>query len=253
MTASTWPAFTSPWRFWQGAGVLAAAMTAFVLLSWAHMEIVRATIGFEAYLGDGPRLPPSLLLTSQAIKALALLSMLWLVGLVPCRLGMACVGLKPVAPIWIIVGMASGLAGFVVLVVLAKLMASLMPAWLALMRPPFAFGEASPLAQAGFLLMTLVVTPFAEEVFFRGFVFRWMAGHRPVWLAAGVSSFLFGVAHIIPSQAIAAALMGLLLCALYRRTGSVWPAIAAHAVNNALGILLGAAAVAGALPDWLTP
>lgn len=50
---------------------------------------------------------------------------------------------------------------------------------------------------------------------------------------------MFGVAHILPPQAISAALMALLLCWLYWRTGSVWPAVAAHITNNALGIGLG--------------
>ena len=62
---------------------------------------------------------------------------------------------------------------------------------------------------------------------------------RPVWLAAIISSVMFGAAHILPPQAISAALMALILCWLYWRTGSVWPAIAAHITNNALGIGLG--------------
>jgi membrane protease YdiL (CAAX protease family) len=54
-----------------------------------------------------------------------------------------------------------------------------------------------------------------------------------------VSSVMFGVAHILPPQAISAVLMALILCWLYWRTGSIWPAVVAHITNNALGISLG--------------
>lgn len=250
-TAST---FQSPWRFWHGAAVLAAAMTLYTGLSWAHMEIVRQTVGMEAYLGEGPRLPPQVLLIGQAIKALALLSMLWLIGLGAGRMPLKWVGLVRVAPVWIATAVALGIVCFVLRLGLAKLIVVAMPEWMALAQPPFAFDATNGLwASAGFLIMTLAITPFAEEVFFRGFLFRWMSGHRPVWLAALVSSALFGVAHILPPQAISAMLMALVLCWLYWRTGSIWPAVAAHVTNNVLGILLGAAAAGGHLPAWLTP
>ena len=114
------------------------------------------------------------------------------------------------------------------------------------MPAPFVFsGEANLLFSLMFLVTTILVTPFAEEIFFRGFLFKWMSGHRPIWLAALVSSTLFGVMHILPPQAISAALLALVLCWLYWRTGSIWPAIAAHVVNNALGVLIGASGLAG--------
>ena len=147
-----------------------------------------------------------------------------------------------------------GLAGVALRLGLAKAMVVVMPGWLAMAQPPFVLDATNgALAVTGFLVMTLAITPFAEEVFYRGFLFKWMSGHHGVVLAAIISSVLFGVMHILPPQAISAALMGLALCWLYWRTGSVWPAIAAHVTNNVLGIALGAAAAAGALPVWLTP
>lgn len=250
----TTSSFQSPWRFWHGAAVLAAAMTLYTVLSWAHMEIVRQTVGMEAYLGDGPRLPPQVLLAGQAIKALSLLSMLWLIGLGAGRMPLKRVGLTGVRRRWLVLAVLLGLGGFALRLGLAKLIVTAVPEWLALAQPPFAFDAGNGrLASIGFLALTIAVTPFAEEVFFRGFLFRWMTGHHRVWLAALISSVLFGIAHILPPQAISATLMALVLCWLYWRTGSVWPAIVAHATNNVLGIVLGAAAAGGHLPVWLTP
>lgn len=246
--------FETPWRFWHGAAVLAAAMTLYVALSWAHMEIVRQTVGMQAYLGEGPRLPPHVLLTGQAIKAAALISMLWLVGLRLKELPAAWVGLRPVATGWILAGVLAGAAGFALRLGLAKLIVVAVPQWLAFAQAPFAFDAQNGLpVSVAFLVMTVAITPVAEEIFFRGFLFRWMSGHHPVWLAAGISSVMFGAMHILPPQAISATLMALLLCWLYWRTGAVWPSVAAHVTNNALGILLGAAAAGGHLPAWLTP
>lgn len=246
--------FVSPWSFWHGLAILAAAMTAYAALSWAHMVIIEQTVGIEAYLGDGPRLPPSVLLAGQINKAIALMGVLWLGGIVTLRLSRKAVGLVSVPRGWIALAILVGLAAFILRLALAKLFVLAMPGWLEMMRPPFAFDPGlGSAAIAGFLVMTIIITPFVEEVFFRGFMFKWMAGHRPVWLAALVSSILFGIAHILPPQAISAALMALVLCWLYWRTGSIWPAIAAHITNNAVGILLGAAAAAGYLPAWLTP
>jgi hypothetical protein len=246
--------FDSPWRFWHGAAVLAAAMTAYMALSWAHMEIVRSTVGMEAYLGDGPRLPPDVLLIGQLNKAVALMTMLALVGLWPKRLSWHAVGFRPVRAGWVGLAALIAVVAFAIRLGLAKAIVMAAPEWIAFARAPFAFDAQNGwLISAGFLAATILVTPMAEEVFFRGFLFKWMAGHKPVWLAALVSSILFGVMHILPPQAISAALMALVLCWLYWRTGSIWPAIVAHMTNNAIGILLGAAAAAGQLPDWLTP
>lgn len=238
--------FESPWRFWHGVGILASAMTLYALLSWAHMELVRQTVGFDAYLGAGPRLPAHVLVTGQWIKAVALLAVLALLARTSGRLDWRALGLRRVGIFWIVLasGLAVGLFGFRLL--LAKAIAITLPGWADFMPAPFVFsGEANLLFSLMFLVTTILVTPFAEEIFFRGFLFKWMSGHRPIWLAALVSSTLFGVMHILPPQAISAALLALVLCWLYWRTGSIWPAIAAHVVNNALGVLIGASGLAG--------
>lgn len=247
-------AFRPGWRFTTGAGVILTAFGLYALASFAHMRIVAGTIGMEAYLGEGERLPASLLVISQASKAGALLFAIWLILARRRDIGWAGLGLRPASPGWLALGAGMGLVFVVTGLVLVKTLMAVLPAWAAFTGPPFAFGDASSFAvQAGFLVMTLAITPFAEEVFFRGFLFRWMTGHHPVWLAAVISSVMFGAMHIVPPQVINAALLSLVLIWIFAASGSLWPAIMAHAVNNTAGILLGAVAAAGHMPDWLTP
>lgn len=241
------------WNFRDGIIVLGAAMLAYTLLSWGHMAIVARTIGVEAYLGSGDRLPASVLVISQASKAAALLGALWLVGLLPKRLDWSAVGLRPVGAGWLILGGLAGLVFVVTGFLLVKAMIALIPEWAGFTRSPIAFDGTNGWAMAvAFFVLTFAITPFAEEVFFRGFLYKWMKGHRPVWLAALVSSAIFGASHIIPPQAINAFVMALVLIWIYEKSGSIWPAVIAHAVNNIAGTWLSALAAQGHLPAFLT-
>jgi len=78
----------------------------------------------------------------------------------------------------------------------------------------------------------VVGAPLAEEPLFRGlilggFVRRYGAGKAILY-----SALLFGFIHMNPWQFPGAALSGLLLGWLTLRTGSLWPAVAAHFLNN---------------------
>ncbi len=87
------------------------------------------------------------------------------------------------------------------------------------------------------ILTVCVGAPLVEEIFFRGFFFRALRNRLSLPLAATATGVIFGVMHLIssPIEAILPlALFGALLCVLYERTGSLYPCIALHAINNAL-------------------
>jgi len=92
---------------------------------------------------------------------------------------------------------------------------------------------------AGILIVGLA--PLAEEVFFRGFFYGGLRSRMPVWAAALASGAFFGVIHITTGNlAVVAQLtvLGIVLALLYERTGSLWPPIAVHLVNNALAFTI---------------
>jgi CAAX protease family protein len=146
-------------------------------------------------------------------------------------------GLRP-APFWPAVGWAAlGYATFYGLVVLYTLV----------FQPDVEQSVAQDLGAeqgtfgmvaAGF--MVICVAPVAEEFFFRGFFYRALRSRWSVPVAAGIDGLLFGVIHYDFSGADALliipplALLAFIFCLIYERTGSIYPTIALHALNNAI-------------------
>jgi hypothetical protein len=94
----------------------------------------------------------------------------------------------------------------------------------------------SALAFAGAGFLVCVVAPVAEELFFRGFVFGGLRRHG-FWPAAIVSGAVFGLAHVLGSPLgfiVPLAFLGMVLAFLYERTGSLYPPMALHALNNSI-------------------
>jgi membrane protease YdiL (CAAX protease family) len=96
----------------------------------------------------------------------------------------------------------------------------------------------SPMLQLPLLIVVVVVGPIAEEILFRGILFRRLLRRWPPLLAAFGSSLLFGAAHF---DLVGSTFMGLALVALYVMTRSLWVPVAAHALNNLLAMLSQAA------------
>jgi CAAX protease family protein len=101
---------------------------------------------------------------------------------------------------------------------------------------------------AGYAALTCMFAPFAEEFFFRGFMFTVLARRLgPVWGALLVGA-VFGLVHApgAPVLGIAVlAVFGVALCALYARTGSIIPCMALHATHNSISF-----ASTKSLPAW---
>jgi membrane protease YdiL (CAAX protease family) len=87
------------------------------------------------------------------------------------------------------------------------------------------------------VLAIAVVTPIAEELAFRGYLFAALTRWRGPWIAAVVTGALFGLAHIAVYPLVflpAMAVVGFGLCLLFWFTGSLLPCVGIHALNNAV-------------------
>ena len=77
-----------------------------------------------------------------------------------------------------------------------------------------------------------ILAPIAEELIFRGLVFRRMKDFMKPWMAIVLSGLLFGIYHGNMIQFLYASLLGILLSLIYHRTGTLWTPILAHVVAN---------------------
>jgi uncharacterized protein len=85
--------------------------------------------------------------------------------------------------------------------------------------------------------LTCVIAPICEEFLFRGFIFTALRNWHGLWPAALITGLLFGGVHAGSAPAadlVPLAVLGFLLCLLYSYTGSLYPCIALHALNNSI-------------------
>ena len=93
------------------------------------------------------------------------------------------------------------------------------------------------LAYLATIVLGSIATPIGEEFFWRGVVANFL-GRYGAWVSVLGSAALFAVAHGINPVLPVAFVVGVITALLFRRTGSVWPGVAVHAVNNALSATL---------------
>ncbi len=85
--------------------------------------------------------------------------------------------------------------------------------------------------------LTCVVAPIGEEMLFRGYMFTALRNWRGTLPAALIVGLLFGGVHATSAPAADLVPLGALgfgLCLIYRFTGSLYPGIASHALNNSI-------------------
>ena len=97
--------------------------------------------------------------------------------------------------------------------------------------------KVAPLTTYATLFAAVIIAPFCEEVFFRGFVFPGLRHGMPLGWAIIISSLLFGVAHADPGSFPILFVIGLALAFLRWHTQAIWPCIILHMLNNGIAAL----------------
>ena len=80
----------------------------------------------------------------------------------------------------------------------------------------------------------VVIAPLGEEILFRGIILRGLLAHYTQSRAIVWSAILFGLVHLNPWQSPGAFILGIVFAWWVIQTGSLWPAILGHALNNFL-------------------
>ena len=87
-------------------------------------------------------------------------------------------------------------------------------------------------------ISVIAITPFAEEAFFRGFIFRRLGQRYRLGWAVVLSAAIFAVLHLIPFIMLPIFALGALLASIVYARKSLFPSVFAHMTFNAIGFTL---------------
>ena len=217
--------------------------------AWLAVIVVNAliTLPIAPFLHVEQGLTAGTFLIAALSTDLPMLLMVYVRLIMPGAVTPAELGLRPLPLDYVLrMGLAAGLAGLVVIEVVGSLLSQLGLRPNQLEQFQFVLSEG-PFAFVLLLALAGIVAPFVEELFFRGFLFGLYRRRQPLWVAYLVSSLLFTVLHLEPTRmtvpqmaglSVGIFMLALMLAWLYEHTGSLYPAIVAHAVNNATGLIL---------------
>jgi len=87
------------------------------------------------------------------------------------------------------------------------------------------------------IIAVIFVASFAEEMLFRGFFQGALERATDVTKAVLISAFVFAVSHFNPWWVVEILIFGVLLGVLVWRSGSIFPGVVVHGVNNTLALV----------------
>jgi hypothetical protein len=220
-------------QLWKGRDVLVMTLAIIVSFIAGVAALTGAVLATSGGLRPD-RMPVAFSVGIIAIQGLVMLVAVWAAGLVRRRYTWADIGLTRPSRGWV----AASFGLFIVLRVVVVLVAALLAqVGITSVQPQAIAPEGFTWVGAiGMLIFAGVVVPVAEEVFFRGVLYRWLRDKWGVAVGAIVSGLVFGIAHLEPATAIPAAIMGIALALVFEKSKSLWPGILIHILNNATAI-----------------
>jgi hypothetical protein len=146
--------------------------------------------------------------------------------------------LRPPRPALVAIGVLVGGAAYLVAGAVMTLTQRLLPrSWVEAYDLSRLF-EGPRWEQAALAIIAAVLAPACEEISFRGYLQTALAVRRGPAAAIAGGAFLFAVLHLDPVRFPALLVLGAVFGWMTWRSGSVWPAVAAHATNNGIAATL---------------
>jgi hypothetical protein len=219
------------WPSWAGPTVL---LTALVAAFFSQLIVLIGAAAFGVDIDDARNVPPGVNIASVLVQdvvfvAVPIAAALLLVGRPSAR----DFGLRR-TPVLEAIGWL--LLGFFAYAVFAGIYQEIVKVEQQEVLDSLGFDESTLLLVLA-AIAVCVFAPLAEEFLFRGFIYRSLRNWRGVIPAAIITGLAFGAVHILGSPLTALpvlAVLGFVFCLLYEKTGSLYPCIALHAINNSL-------------------
>lgn len=225
------------WRDLAGVGLVVVIGGALLVLA---LRFVIQVFGLAG--GDGLAAPAAYLLTA----GIYLLMILGIYLFAARRAGWAALGLR--APGWLNMALVLPLffVGMFMLISVNLVIMLIMGEFENPQIEAITGGQAlSPATLAALLLLVAGLVPFAEELLFRGMLYPLLRARMGVAAAIALNAALFALVHIVPILLPALFVVGLLMAYLRERSGSIWPSVAFHMLQNGLALVAIAAQLGG--------
>lgn len=84
----------------------------------------------------------------------------------------------------------------------------------------------------------VIITPIAEEMLFRGFLYRGLSSRWPKIIAALITSILFALVHFQWNVSIDVFVLSLVLIFILEKTNNLWSCIILHSLKNLMAFLV---------------
>ena len=88
------------------------------------------------------------------------------------------------------------------------------------------------------ILSGIIIAPIAEEIVFRGYLYKAFRDRFKPWYAIVMSAALFSAIHLEPLAAVQLFVIGIVLAYVYEKTDNLMAPIALHMLNNAVAFLV---------------
>ena len=134
---------------------------------------------------------------------------------------------------WLLVGVV----GYFVIVSIVLEAASYIPGFNANQTQNVGYQGATGLQLVLAFIGLVVLPPIAEEMLFRGFLYRGLAKRLPKILSALITSGLFALLHFQWNVSLDVFVLSLVLIALYEKTKNLWVCVGLHAIKNGIAYL----------------
>jgi len=223
----------------------AAMLATFVVASIASLLIV-GLVELAGTSVSRDSLPPGVLISGSVVQDVALVVSAFLFARVwagPLRF--SSFGLRPTA-LWPAVGWAASI--YVGFWVLAAIYAVVVGQGAEQQLVTDLKEQDSLVVLGGFAILVGLVAPLVEEFFFRGFLFGVLREKLGVAWGALLAGSVFGLIHVAgtPLRTLGIlVVLGVGLCILYAKTGSILPGIGLHSLHNSISL-----GVTKGLPWW---
>lgn len=140
-------------------------------------------------------------------------------------------GVRRVSGRWLLIGVGAGVVAFVLKGLAAAVWTQIAGGSTNVQGVYAEGGSGGVLSLILATVFIGLLTPLGEELLFRGVLTNALLRYGPFIGVVG-STLIFALAHGINEVFPAAVVTGLIAAEVFRRSGSVWPAVIVHAVVN---------------------